>query len=187
MRSVLNSAVPGSVAATGIVCLPGAYHTPEDFLAAGFDDSVRRREMPVDLILVDVEMQHLGDRRAVAQLHEEIVLPSRARGYKTLWFLGISLGGFIALDYACGNREHLNGVCALAPYLGNRILTGEIARTGLATWHAGPLADSDEERRVWGFLKAQKPHSRFLYLGFGQNDWRTWKTLWEHFLDSPFL
>lgn len=212
MRSIVNSAVPDSTAATSIVCLPGAYHTPEDFLAAGFDASVRKRRLPIDLIFVDVEMQHLGDRSAVMRLHEQIVLPSRARGCETLWFLGISLGGFIALDYASKHREAVDGVCVLAPYLGNRILTGEIAQVGLPHWNSGGPDELDEERRLWSFLQAQKGASHFLHLGFGQqdrfaeahrlmatslspeavdvvpggHDWNTWRILWERFLDAKF-
>ena len=213
MRSILNAAASGTVAATRIVCLPGAYHGPEDFLAAGFDSSVRRRRLPIDLLFVDVEMRHLGDRRALEQLKHEIVLPARAHGCRSVWFAGISLGGFIALDYAATNPGDLDGLCLLAPYLGNRMLTREIARApGLAAWTAGELAQADEERRIWRFLKAQNDHSRLLYLGFGQDDrfadaqrlmaqalppeavdvvpgghdWRTWTTLWENFLDSTF-
>ncbi len=204
--------MPGTTATTGIVCLPGAYHSPEDFLAAGFDDSVRSRGLPIDLLLVDVELQHLGDRRAVQQLQQEIIRPARARGCRTLWFLGISLGGFIALDYAATHPDDLDGVCVLAPYLGNRMLMREIAQSGLADWEAGAPAQADEERRLWRFLQAQAVHSRFLYLGFGRedrfaeahrlmaeslppdvvdvvpggHDWRTWKILWENFLDATF-
>jgi pimeloyl-ACP methyl ester carboxylesterase len=212
MRKIVNAAVPGATAGTGIVCLPGAYHGPEDFLGAGFADSVRSRALPIDLWFVDVEMQHLGDRRAIHQLQREIIRPARARGCRALWILGISLGGFIALDYAAAHRDDLDGVCVLAPYLGNRMLTGEIAAAGLANWEAGALAQADEERRLWRFLQAQPAHSRFLHLGFGRedrfaeahrlmadalppeavdvvtggHDWRTWKTLWENFLDATF-
>jgi hypothetical protein len=213
MRSILNAAVPGTVAATRIVCLPGAYHTAEDFLAAGFDSSVRARQLPIDLLFVDVEMQHLADRRALAQLRTDIVMPARAFGCETLWFMGISLGGFIALDYVASNVGDLDGVCLLAPYLGNRILTTEIAgAAGLDEWEAGEAAESDEERRVWRFIQSQPSHSRLLYLGFGRDDrfaaahrlmadalppdavdmvpgghdWRAWKMLWENFLDAKF-
>jgi pimeloyl-ACP methyl ester carboxylesterase len=213
VRSILNAAVSGAVAPTRLVCLPGAYHTAEDFLAAGFDASVRKRKLDVDLVFVDIEMQHLGDRRALEQLKHEIVAPARARGCESVWFVGISLGGFLALDYAASNPGGLDGVCLLAPYLGNRMLTDEIARApGLDAWVPGALADSDEERRIWRFLQAQPVHSRLLYLGFGRDDrfaqahrliadvlppdavdvvpgghdWRTWIALWENFLESRF-
>ncbi len=213
MRSILNSAVAGTVAATRIVCLPGVYHKPEDFLAAGFDDCVRRRRLPIDLLFVDVEMQHLGDVKALEQLKRQIVLPARAQGCRALWFLGVSLGGFIALDYLASNPGDLEGVCVLAPYLGSRLLTREIeGAQGLSAWTRGELASGDEERRIWRFLQKQDAHSRLLYLGFGRDDrfadahrlmaealspeavdvvpgghdWRTWTTLWENFLDSTF-
>lgn len=213
MRSVLNAAVPGSVAPTRIVCLPGAYHAPEDFLTSGFDRSVRDRRLAIDLLFVDVEMQYLGDRSALERLHQDIVLPARSAGCRTLWFAGISLGGFIALDYAASHPGQLDGLCLLAPYLGNRMLTGEIARArSLTAWSAGELADSDEERRIWRFVQTLPDHSRLLHLGFGRydrfaaahrllaaalppdatdvvpggHDWRTWKTLWENFLASRF-
>ncbi len=214
MRSVLNSAVAGTTAATRIVCLPGAYHSPEDFLAAGFDGSVRRRRLPIDLLFVDLEMQHLGDRAALEQLKHRVVQPARAQGCRSLWFLGVSLGGFVALDYLESNPGDLDGVCVLAPYLGNRMLTREIAGArGLSAWNAGELAPLDDERRIWRFLQEQDAHSRVLYLGFGRDDrfaqahrlmadslppeavdvipgghdWRTWSALWENFLDSTFV
>jgi enterochelin esterase-like enzyme len=107
----------------------------------------------------------------------------------------------------------LDGVCLLAPYLGNRLLTGEIARApGLAAWMAGELAETCEERRIWRFVQALRPDSRLLYLGYGLedrfarsqglladalppgavdvvpggHDWGTWTKLWENFLDLRF-
>lgn len=213
MRSVLKAAVPGAVAPTRIVCLPGAYHSADDFVAWGFDASVRDRSLAIDLLFVDVEMQHLGDRSSLERLQREVVLPARAAGCGCLWFAGISLGGFIAMDYAASHPDRLDGLCLLAPYLGNRALTAEIARApSLAAWTAGDLAQSDEERRIWRFVQAQGAGSPPLYLGFGRDDrfaaahrllaqalpedaidvvagahdWRTWKTLWENFLDSRF-
>lgn len=213
MRSVLAAAVDGVVARTRIICLPGAYHAAADLLVAGFDRSVRTRSLPIDLVLVDIDMQHLGDRRSLEQLQHEIVRPARALGCQSVWFAGISLGGFIALDYAVSNPGELDGVCLLAPYLGNRMLISEIERAhGLPAWDATAVAGSDEERRLWRFLQAQPKHSRLVYLGFGRDDrfatahrllaqvlppdavevvpgghdWRTWSTLWENFLDAKF-
>ena len=215
MRSVLRSFTPDLCAATRIVCLPGAYQAAEDFLAAGFDDSVRRRRLPIDLLLVDAELAHLGDRRFLHQLKHEILAPRRApAGCRSIWLAGISLGGFMALDYVTSNPDDLDGVCLLAPYLGNRLLTGEIARArSLDAWLPGELAESDEERRIWRYLQAWRTGSLPLYLGFGGDDrfveahrlmaqalperavdvvpgghdWSTWKVLWENFLDSGFL
>jgi pimeloyl-ACP methyl ester carboxylesterase len=213
MRSISIPARQAATAPTRMAWLPGAYHTAEDFVAAGFPDAAHARRKPLDLILVDPELQHVGDRSLLERLRTEIVLPARAAGV-SIWLGGISLGGLFALDYAASYPDELDGLCLLAPYLGNRILTGEIARApGLAAWQPGELAETDEERRIWRHIKNRRADSRPLYLGFGREDrfsaahellaatltpesvdviaggheWTTWFRLWENFLDSRFL
>jgi pimeloyl-ACP methyl ester carboxylesterase len=211
MRSILSAAVPGSVAPTQMIWLPGAYHSAQDFVNEGFSDAVRNRQIPLDLTFVDLEMRHLDDRETLERLRCEIVLPAFESG-ASVWLGGISLGGLIALDYAGSYPDEFVGLCLLAPYLGNRMLTREIAAApGLLAWEPKGLAEADDERRIWRYIK-RRPESRLLYLGFGQDDrfsaahrllagalpadsvdvvaggheWRTWITLWENFLDSRF-
>jgi pimeloyl-ACP methyl ester carboxylesterase len=194
-----------------MVWLPGAFHAPEDFLAAGFDAKVRARGLPLDLLFVDVEPQHLGDRSALERLRVDIVAPARALGCRSVWLAGISLGGFIVLDFAATHHDQWDGLCVFAPYLGSRTLIAEIAGAScLAAWQPGPHAESDEERRIWRFIQAQPAEARRVYLGYGRadrfarshrlmaealppgavdavsggHDWQTWSTLWERFLDS---
>ncbi len=195
-----------------MVWLPGAYHAARDFTTAGFAEAVRARRAALDLIFVDMELQHVGDRSALEQLRSEIVLPARTAGI-SIWLGGISLGGLFALDYAASHSGELDGLCLLAPYLGNRMLTHEIARApGVAAWQPGELAQIDEERRIWRYIKSRGADSWPLYLGFGRGDrfsaaqellaatlpagsvdvidgaheWPTWSALWENFLDSHF-
>jgi hypothetical protein len=102
----------------------------------------------------------------------------------------------------------------LAPYIGNRIVAGEIARAGgLAGWSPGELAPDDDERRIWTFIKTLPESALRVYLGFGRDDrfadsqalmaaalpssacrviagahdWSTWRALWEFFLESRQL
>jgi hypothetical protein len=202
---------PTAPAPTRMAWLPGAYHRAEDFVTAGFADAVRARHRPLDLIFVDPELEHVGDRSLLPRLRSEIVLPARAAGV-SVWLGGISLGGLFALDYAASYPDELDGLCLLAPYLGNRMLIGEIAGApGLPVWEPGELAETDEERRIWRHIK-NRAESPPLYLGFGREDrfaashellatalapksvdviaggheWSTWFKLWENFLDSQF-
>ena len=48
--------------ATRIVLLPGAYHALEEFIAAGFDQALRERQLAAELILAAPELAHLNDR-----------------------------------------------------------------------------------------------------------------------------
>jgi hypothetical protein len=195
-----------------MVWLPGAYHSAQNFLSAGFADAVRSRQLNLDLEFVDLELAYVGDRSVLSRLRSDIVLPARAAGV-TQWLGVISLGGLIALDYAASYPDELDGLCLLAPYLGNRMLTAEIAQAaGLAAWQPGVLAETDEERRIWRYIKNRSAAARPLYLGFGAgdrfcaahrllagtlpadavnviaggHDWPTWFRLWENFLDSRF-
>jgi pimeloyl-ACP methyl ester carboxylesterase len=211
MRSILKPAESGRVGATQMVWFPGAYHSAQDFLNVGFAEAVLKRRLPLDLRFVDLEMQHLDDREPLERLRHEIVLPALGSGV-SIWLAGISLGGLVALDYASSYPDEFDGLCLLAPYLGNRMLLNEIAAAqGLAGWEPGELAQADAERRIWRYLKL-RVDPRPLYLGYGQDDrfsaahgllaqglpadavdiigggheWRTWIKLWENFLDSRF-
>ena len=211
MRSIFCAATEGTRAPTQMIWLPGAYHSAQDFVAEGFARAAAQRRVPLDLLFVDLEMQHLDDREAFQRLRSEVVLPAKDTG-AAVWLAGISLGGLVALDYASSYSGELDGLCLLAPYLGNRMLLNEIAATsGLAGWEPGVLAESDAERRIWRYIKT-RADSRPLFLGYGRNDrfsaahdmlaaalpadsveviagghkWGTWLNLWENFLDSHF-
>lgn len=211
MHSIYCAAGAGARAPTQMIWLPGAYHSAQDFVDEGFARAAGQRHVPLDLHFVDLEMQHLDDRNVLKRLRSEVVLPARNSG-AAVWLAGISLGGLVALDYASSHPDELDGLCLLAPYLGNRMLVNEIAATGLAGWEPGKLAESDVERRIWCYIKA-RCDPRPLFLGYGQDDrfsaahdmlaavlpadwvevvagghtWGTWLNLWENFLDSHFV
>jgi pimeloyl-ACP methyl ester carboxylesterase len=196
-----------------VIWLPGANNGSKDFLAAGFATAVAKRGLPITLTFVDPALQHVQDRESLRALRGEFVLPARERG-EAVWLGGISLGALFALDFAAHHGEDLAGLCLLAPYLGNRMLLAEIrAAGGPAGWDPGALAQSDEERRIWRYIKERGPAAPALRLGFGRgdrfasahdllaqalcstavtvidgaHDWQTWSALWERFLDSIVL
>lgn len=214
MRSLLEPAVTGATAPVRMLLLPGAYQVPEDFLKAGFLDVLRRRGKPIDLCLVDVDLRHLTDRGVLARLEQECVAPARAAGCRTIWLVGISLGAYIALDYASSRMHSIDGLCLLSPYLGSRIFCAEVTRAGgLGAWLPGEIAADDADRRIWRCLKTWRESLGLVYLGYGRqdrfvqahellaaalppalvdvqpgtHDWNTWLRLWENFLDSGNL
>lgn len=212
MRSLVIDAAAPAVAPTRMAWLPGAFHTAQDFVTAGFAEAVRARRAALDLVFVDLELTHIGDSGPLQELRSTVILPARSAGV-SIWLGGISLGGLLALDYAASYPDELDGLCLLAPYLGGRLLAGEIARApGISEWQPGELAETDAERRIWRYIKTRRADSRPLYLGFGREDrfsaahellaatlpagavdviaggheWLTWSRLWENFLDSRF-
>lgn len=211
MRARIEHAQEGAIADTQAVLLPAAYTGPDDFVRAGFASALRERLPSWDLAFVELSLTHLTDRTVLRRLRHEIILPARALGCRTIWLCGISLGGFVALAYAQRYPGEIDGLCVIAPYLGNRIVTGEIAAAGgVAGWQPGELAADDDERRIWRFIKrcgSQPPVT--LHLGFGSEDrfadshrmmaaalqpemvdvlpggheWPVWHRLWENFID----
>jgi pimeloyl-ACP methyl ester carboxylesterase len=213
MRVILEPAENGMVAPTRVLLLPAAYTTLEDFAREGFVRAVRERVLPVDLVFVELKLQHLTDRTILRRLRHEIVLPARALGCRSIWLGGISLGGFVALAYAERYLQEIDGLCLFAPYLGNHMVVSEIERAnGVDGWTPGELADDDDERRIWRFIKQQRSRPSRLHLGFGSDDrfahshrlmaaalapqnvdivpggheWPAWRRLWENFLDAKF-
>src|SRR3984957_4092987 len=213
MRIVLEPATTEGIAATRVLLLPAAYTTPDDFLREGFVKAARDRALPVDLVFVELKVQHLTDRTILRRLRHEVVLPARALGCRSIWLGGISIGGFVALAYAERYPEEIDGLCLLAPYLGNHIVTGEIERAnGVHEWTPGELAADDDERRIWRFIKEHRARPSPLHLGFGRDDrfadshrmmasalapecvdaapggheGPVWRQLWENFLDARF-
>lgn len=213
MRVIVEPAANGMVAPTRVLLLPAAYTALEDFAHEGFVRAVRERQLAVDLVFVELKLQHLTDRTILRRLRHEIVLPARALGCRSVWLGGISLGGFVALAYAERYPREIDGLCLFAPYLGNHIVVGEIERAnGVDAWAPGELADDDDERRIWSFIKQQRSRPSQLHLGFGSDDrfahnhrlmatalapqnvdvvpggheWPAWRRLWENFLDTRF-
>ncbi len=148
----------GTVAPTRMVWLPGAYHSPQDFLEAGFDARGARARPAARSGIRRCKARASGrSRRARAAAAARSLRRREHSGCRSIWLAGISLGGFLALDYAATHPDRWDGLCLLAPYLGNRMLIAEIAAApGLAAWQPGPLAQSDEERRIWRFIQAQR-------------------------------
>lgn len=219
MRILHDFAEPGRRAKTLAILLPGALQQPEDFMQAGFIDAVRDRKLSIDLALVDFGMQYIGestDGTALQHMHDHLLQPALSQGYEEIWLAGISIGGFIAIAYADRYPDQIDGLCLLAPYPGNRVVTREIeAAGGIAQWRADSIAQDDAERRIWRWLKAHRemPSAPAVHLGYGRedrfapghrlmaealaahctdaviggHDWPAWRQLWENFLDREAL
>ena len=214
MHAILEPMETGVVASTRVLLLPAAYTTPEDLVREGFVQAARERSLPLDLVFVELKLQQLTDRTILRRLRHEVVLPARALGCRSLWLGGISLGGFVALAYAERYPQEIDGLCLLAPYLGNHMVISEIQRAnGVAEWTPGYLAEDDDERRIWRFIKERCAWPAPIHLGFGRDDrfaashrlmaaaltpesvdtvpggheWPAWRHLWENFLDTRFV
>jgi pimeloyl-ACP methyl ester carboxylesterase len=202
-------------APTLLVMLPGAYSPPAEFVDEGFISTLRSRHVHADVVIAGATIDHYIEGPVLQRLHDQVIGPARARGVQNVWLLGISLGGLFAMAYASRYPGQVNGVLALAPYLGRRTLLTEITRAGSpAAWAAGrqPLADDLLEHEVWAWI-GRGQASPLLHLGYGLDDrfaeahrllgaqlparqvfdapgghdWPAWLALWQQWLARGLL
>jgi len=189
-----------------VIMLPGRGDRADTFIRQGFEKAGQLRGF--DTIAVDAHFGYYMERSLLPRLHEDIVLPAREAGYKKVWLLGISMGGFGSLLYAAEHPDQVDGVILLAPYLGDRKLVEEIHDVGgLAAWSGEGSRFKDYEIGVWTWLQnaTNGESSTPVILGYGESDggarahavlgaaldpssvytlegghkWTTWGPLWE--------
>jgi len=201
---------------TLIVLLPGIGDQPETFQAEGFVNAVRERHIDADIVAVRAHFGYYQARTIIERLHQDVVLPAQAKGYRNIWLVGISLGGWGSVLYAQQHQQALSGMLLLAPFLGERKVFDEIkAAGGLESWRPTFVHREDDQRLglAWlaDFKQSEAPLK--LHLGYGKNDrfekpnglvgarlppkqvqvipgghdWRTWLKLWQGFLDREAL
>ena len=166
---------------TLLVLLPGAYSHPDEFVREGFVRAVQARRLAVDVMRVDAHLGYYNNASIIDRLQADVIAPARARGYQHIWIAGISVGGFGGMIYAEAHPGELAGLVVLAPYMGDRLLSADIANAGgLARWQGqlgAPAGDdrSQRELMLWQWLKGygatpapagQPP----LWLGYGLDD-----------------
>lgn len=166
---------------TLLVMLPGAYSHPDEFVRESFVSAVRERQLAVDIVRVDAHLGYYNKGAIVERLRQDVIVPAHAEGYRAIWIVGISIGGLGGLIYANAHPADVAGLIVLAPYLGERLQSVEVANAGgLARWQ-GPLASpvgderAQRETALWQWLKgyASRPTPADhppLYLGYGLDD-----------------
>ena len=194
-----------------LVCLPGIGDEAKDFEDWGFVDLVRAHPWAADVLLVDAHYGYYADRTLLEQLHRDVILPASTSGYRSIWLAGISMGGLGALLYASHYPKDVQGVVAIAPFLGTRTLVQEIAVSGgLAQW-SSTVTPSDEIQTLWRWAHSQRTDRApmpEIVLAFGETDsfveghrllatslpqthvltapgghrWPVWRELWRTFL-----
>ncbi|HMW22254.1 MAG TPA: alpha/beta hydrolase [Burkholderiaceae bacterium] len=202
-------------AETLVVMLPGRFDRPQDFVREGLVGDLKRRHADVDVLLADAHLGYYMDRSVLERLRQDVIGPARRQGYRQIWLAGISLGGFGALGYAARHAAEaggeVDGVLAIAPYLGSDEVIGAIGRAGGARpWLASParLRAIDLEQDIWQWLAEPPAGGPPVFLGFGRgdrmgaahrlaagllpsarvmqvdggHDWAPWRALWQQWL-----
>ncbi len=198
-----------------LVLLPGRGSGADSYAQQGFVRLAREAGLTADAVTAAA---HLGyyQRRVIHQrVAEDVIAPARARGVRSVWLGGISLGGLGSLITAYRYPGEVDGLLVMAPYLGPDSLIAEIEKAGgLRAWT--PSADATDLATIWVWLKgyATNPAERPpLVLAYGDSDryargqrllaavlpaervlttpgghdWRVWRSLWRRAVRHPLL
>jgi hypothetical protein len=219
MTEIAFHAAPPSASGPRVLCvmLPGLMMTPADFLAAGFIDDAQQGPGHVDVVIPAFRSDDYLQGTFSRLLDAEILGPARAKGYRRIVCLGISLGGFGAvLHGAQGGCADLDRLILLAPFLSNPGTLVEVQQAGgLRAWAPMPRAPGDIERPALLWLKSHIASGRTpsVQLGYGSadrfvqasallaellpgeavaindggHDWPTWRALWRVILERTPL
>jgi pimeloyl-ACP methyl ester carboxylesterase len=177
MRFVEHAA-PAQPASCLFVFLPGMGDRAETFAERGFVDAVRQRKLSVDIRAADATFGYYRKATFLDRLATDVIAPAKSRGYREIWLVGPSMGGFGSLFYARPNTAEITGVLAIAPFLGDRGVISEIVKAGgLKQWQAPapvPAIDQDNyQRELWRWLQAAtqgREQAPLLFMGYGKAD-----------------
>jgi pimeloyl-ACP methyl ester carboxylesterase len=193
-----------------VVMLPGAYSVPSDSIDQGLVSSLRTHGLAVDVVLADAHLGYAGNGTLLERLRDDVLEPARREGYRRIWLVGISLGGFASLGLLMRHAQWIEGVLAIAPYVGSPALLRQVAAAGGASAYADtahPAGDLEVDLWTWlGRSSAAQREPIHLYTGSqdrlisgqrllaallaadhvvevpGDHDWPAWNTLWSRWL-----
>jgi pimeloyl-ACP methyl ester carboxylesterase len=141
-----------------IVMLPGIYDKASEFVSEGFIKDLRSRGIEADVVMPEAHFGYYELRDVDVRLEEDVFAPARARGYKEIWIVGVSLGGLGSLlysgKYATADAP-IAGIVLIAPFPGTDKVLAEVAQAGgLAAWSRTPQAQGGDERYALRWLVA---------------------------------
>lgn len=160
---------------TLIVFLRGKSGSHRSFESSGFVDELHKQGLPVDVVAPNTHFGYYMGRSVVDRLKVDIIDPAKSSGYKRIWLVGVSLGSIGSLLYLDSHPDDIDGVCLIAPYLGNsRILDPVEAAGSLQKWQPrNPDAGKDWQQQIWQILKdlqAEGFQTPPVYLAYGTDD-----------------
>jgi pimeloyl-ACP methyl ester carboxylesterase len=177
MRSVEHAA-PQTPAKCLFVFLPGMGDRAETFEERGFVEALRQRQLSADVRAADATFGYYRGGTFLERLHTDVIAPAKTRGYREIWLVGPSMGGFGSLFFARAHAAEITGVLAIAPYLGQREVIKEItAAGGLKNWQAPPKVETPDQdnyqRELWRWLQAAtqgREAAPLIFAGYGEKD-----------------
>jgi pimeloyl-ACP methyl ester carboxylesterase len=186
------------------VLLPGIGDRAGVFDKFGIVEKIHNENKNANVVAVEAHFKYYQTRTIIDRLRVDIIQPAIAQGYRDIYLVGTSLGGFGSLLYLKLYPNEISKIFIFAPYLGdpqdyNYLLNNQ----------APPIAPRDVN--LWPWLTQLPESTRAkIYLGFGEKDkfstpntllakylkqnqvvtnqgkhnWTTWAELWGEMMEK---
>jgi pimeloyl-ACP methyl ester carboxylesterase len=193
-----------------VVMLPGVYNLPADFVDEGFVAALHSRGFAADVWIADSHRGYADNGTLFERLRDDVIAPAQRAGYRRLWLVGISLGGFASLGLLRQQPQAIEGVLAIAPYVGRPAVVQQVTAAGGAQAYARSATDDAVDSALWSWFGQAPDAVRdkvHLYTGSddrfiaeqrlfaqrlapdhvlevpGDHDWPAWRALWQRWLE----
>ena len=158
-----------------MIFFPGRGDHHSAFHKRGFINTFHDSGIHADLMTVNLHLGYYQEPGLAQLIHTEVIQPKIEAGYQSIWITGISLGGLGAFIYAKSYPSNVKGIIAIAPFLPDDGLYGEIQQSGgLKDWHVSSTSLYDERNvSLWQWLQEYSVHPNDLpdiYMLSGQQD-----------------
>jgi len=161
-----------------VVILPGRGDDLDGLARSGIAQAVQSAWPDADVVLTGLALGFYMQGQAERRLHDEVIAPSRRRGYTRTWLVGASLGGMGALMYDRAYPNDVDGIVLLAPYLGEKPLLQEMtAAGGVKLWQPRPapvaLNADNFQYELWRHLQSWSRNpdkTKNVWLAYGNRD-----------------
>ena len=160
-----------------VVVLPGRGDDLDDLTKTGMAETIQKAWPQADVLLAGATLPYYDEGRVQQRLHDEVIAPARARGYREIWLTGASMGGMGTLLYERAYPHDVTGIVLYAPFMGDSDTLQQItAAGGPAQWEPGPrpaALDADNyQLEMWRVVKSwQDPaEGRRVWLVCGDTD-----------------
>ena len=160
-----------------VVVLPGRGDDLDDLTKTGMAETVQKAWPEADVLLAGATLPYYNEGHVQQRLHDEVIVPARAQGYREIWLTGASMGGMGTLLYERAYPHDVTGIVLYAPYMGDAATLAQItAAGGPAHWDPGPkpaaLTADNYQLEMWRVVKGwQDPaEGRRVWLVCGDSD-----------------
>jgi len=128
----------------------------------------------VDFVAPHAHFGYYANQTFIERLREDVLKPAKARGYREIWFVGVSMGGMGSILYSQKYPGEVKRIYFIAPYFGDGEVQDEIrASGGLDKWQLRKENSDKWQYQIWERLKqiSEDPEHRVnIFIGYGDKD-----------------